>query len=78
MLDHAISVTSAERGLLLEADNDGVLKVRLARGSGGTTLAAESITPSQTALRQGSEHARRCNHRRFEPLPILNLKSGKA
>jgi serine phosphatase RsbU (regulator of sigma subunit) len=52
MLDHAISVTNAERGLLLEADNEGVLKVRLARGSGGTTLAAESIAPSQTALRQ--------------------------
>jgi serine phosphatase RsbU (regulator of sigma subunit) len=52
MLDHAISVTNAERGLLLEADDEGVLKVRLARGSGGTTLAAESITPSQTALRQ--------------------------
>jgi sigma-B regulation protein RsbU (phosphoserine phosphatase) len=52
MLDHAISVTSAERGLLLEADDEGVLKVRLARGSGGTTLAPESIAPSQTALRQ--------------------------
>ncbi len=52
MLDHAMSVTNAERGLLLEADDEGVLKVRLARGSGGTTLAPESIAPSQTALRQ--------------------------
>ena len=52
MLDHAMSVTNAERGLLLEADDDGVLTVRLARGSGGTALAAESIAPSQTALRQ--------------------------
>ena len=52
MLDHAISVTNAERGLLLEADDEGVLKVRLARGSGGTALAPESIAPSQTALRQ--------------------------
>ncbi len=47
-----MSVTHAERGLLLEADDEGVLKVRLARGSGGTTLAPESIAPSQTALRQ--------------------------
>jgi serine phosphatase RsbU (regulator of sigma subunit) len=52
MLDHAMSVTSAERGLLLEADDDGVLTVRLARGSGSTVLPAESIAPSQTALRQ--------------------------
>jgi len=52
MLDHAMSVTHAERGLLLEADDADVLKVRLARGSGGKTLAAESIAPSQTALRR--------------------------
>jgi serine phosphatase RsbU (regulator of sigma subunit) len=52
MLDHAMSVTNAERGLLLEADNEDVLTVRLARGSGGTTLPPESIAPSQTALRQ--------------------------
>jgi len=52
MLDHAMSVTNAARGLLLEADDEGTLKVRLARGSGGKTLAAESIAPSQTALRQ--------------------------
>jgi len=57
MLDHAMSVTSAERGLLLEADDEGVLKVRLARHSGGKTLSAESIVPSQTALRQAvSKH----------------------
>jgi len=40
MLDHAMSVTNAERGLLLEADDDGALTVRLARGSGGIALAA--------------------------------------
>jgi sigma-B regulation protein RsbU (phosphoserine phosphatase) len=52
MLDHAMSVTHAERGLLLEANDEGALTVRLARGSGGTALPAESIAPSQTALRQ--------------------------
>jgi sigma-B regulation protein RsbU (phosphoserine phosphatase) len=52
MLDHAMSVTHAERGLLLEADDEGALTVRLARGSGGTVLPPESIAPSQTALKQ--------------------------
>src|SRR6266436_3014937 len=31
MLDHAVSVTDADRGLLLEADAGGALKVKLAR-----------------------------------------------
>jgi phosphoserine phosphatase RsbU/P len=50
MLDHAISVTDADRGLLLEADEKGTLKVRLARRSGGMRLPPESLTPSQTAI----------------------------
>ncbi len=55
MLDHAISVTDADRGILLEPDGSGALRVRLARRSGGQRLPPESITPSQTALRQGVE-----------------------
>jgi sigma-B regulation protein RsbU (phosphoserine phosphatase) len=50
MLDHAVSVTDADRGLLLEVDSTGVLKVRLARRSGGMRLPPESLTPSQTAI----------------------------
>jgi phosphoserine phosphatase RsbU/P len=50
MLDHAVSVTDADRGLLLEADDKGVLKVRLARRSGGMRLPPESLSPSQTAI----------------------------
>ena len=50
MLDHAVSVTDADRGLLLEADAKGALHVRLARRSGGVRLAPESIAPSQTAI----------------------------
>ena len=50
MLDHAISVMDADRGLLLEADNKGALHVRLARRSGGVRLPPESLTPSQTAI----------------------------
>src|SRR5882757_8472406 len=50
MLDHAISVMDADRGVLLEADHKGALQVRLARRSGGLRLPPESIAPSQTAI----------------------------
>src|SRR6266436_7087489 len=50
MLDHAVSVTDADRGMLLEADSTGALKVRLARRTGGLRLPPESISPSQTAI----------------------------
>jgi serine phosphatase RsbU (regulator of sigma subunit) len=52
MLDHAISLTHADRGVLLEPDPQGVLKVRLARSSHKHDLPPEGIAPSQTALRQ--------------------------
>lgn len=54
MVDHAITVTEAERGLLLEADPagaSGALRMRLARGSRGLAIPLESFAPSQTALR---------------------------
>ena len=51
MLDHAVSVTDADRGLLLESDATGTLKVKLARRSGGLRLPPESLTPSQTAIK---------------------------
>lgn len=50
MLDQAVSLTDADRGLLLEADPAGALKVKLARRSGGLRLPPESLTPSQTAI----------------------------
>ena len=50
MLDYAVSVTDADRGLLLETDAGGALKVKLARRSGGLRLPPESLTPSQTAI----------------------------
>ncbi len=57
MLDHAIAITHADRGLLLEPGSfasppSDAYKARLARGSGGQELTPESITPSHTALRQ--------------------------
>jgi len=50
MLDHAISVMDADRGLLLESDEKAALHVRLARRSGGLRLPPESLAPSQTAI----------------------------
>jgi sigma-B regulation protein RsbU (phosphoserine phosphatase) len=58
MIDHAVAVTDADRGLLEEAVAvDGPaeriserLRVRLARRSGGQRLPPESMTPSQTAI----------------------------
>jgi sigma-B regulation protein RsbU (phosphoserine phosphatase) len=50
MLDHAVSVTDADRGLLVEADVGGALKVKLARRSGALRLPPESVAPSQTAI----------------------------
>jgi len=58
MLDHAVSVTDADRGLLLERDSADGLKVKLARRNGALRLPPESVTPSKTAiqlaLKQGS------------------------
>ena len=51
MLDHAISITHADRGLLLEPDSGGTLQPRLARSSAGANLASDSVSASQTALR---------------------------
>jgi phosphoserine phosphatase RsbU/P len=50
MLDYAVTLTDADRGLLLEADGGEKLKVRLARRSGGVRMPPESMTPSQTAI----------------------------
>jgi sigma-B regulation protein RsbU (phosphoserine phosphatase) len=55
MLDHAVAITDADRGFLLEAQPAGALGVRLARGRGGTRLSTNEAAPSQTALRQAIE-----------------------
>ena len=52
MLDHAISITHADRGLLIEPDATGAMRVHLARGSNGDRLAVETLSPSQTAIHQ--------------------------
>jgi serine phosphatase RsbU (regulator of sigma subunit) len=50
MLDQLVSIIDADRGLLLEPDANGTLKVHLARRSGRLRLPPESMTPSQTAI----------------------------
>jgi serine phosphatase RsbU (regulator of sigma subunit) len=52
MLDHAINITHADRGLLIERDAEGALHVRLAQGNKGDRLPLESLNPSQTAINQ--------------------------
>jgi serine phosphatase RsbU (regulator of sigma subunit) len=52
MLDHAISITHADRGLLIEPDASGVMRVHLARNNKGDNLAIETINPSQTVVNQ--------------------------
>jgi phosphoserine phosphatase RsbU/P len=52
MVQHAVAITHADRGLLMEPDEGGSLKVRLALDGKGGVLPPESFTPSQTALRQ--------------------------
>lgn len=52
MLDHAISITRADRGLLLEPNAEGTLRVRLARSNRGESLPPETLSPSQTAVNQ--------------------------
>jgi phosphoserine phosphatase RsbU/P len=51
MLDHAMAVTDAERGLLLEADQNGSIRMRLARGHKRVPIPLEGFSPSQTAIR---------------------------
>jgi sigma-B regulation protein RsbU (phosphoserine phosphatase) len=50
MLDHAIVITHADRGMLLEPDTSGVLQVKIARGRSGESLAPATMNPSRSVL----------------------------
>jgi len=50
MLDHAIVITDADRGMLLEPDASGVLQVKIARGRDGESLIPEAMKPSRSVL----------------------------
>ena len=55
MLDHAIAITRADRGMLLEPNASGVLQVKVARGREHETLGQETVNPSHTVIRQAIE-----------------------
>jgi phosphoserine phosphatase RsbU/P len=55
MLDHAIAITRADRGMLLEPDASGALQVKVARNRAHETLGQETVNPSHTVLRQAIE-----------------------
>ena len=55
MLDHAIVITKADRGMLLEPDANGILQVKLARGKDGEALAPEDMNPSRSVLNSAIE-----------------------
>jgi serine phosphatase RsbU (regulator of sigma subunit) len=55
MLDHAIVITNADRGMLFEPDAAGVLQVKVARGRDGESLAPERLYPSRSILGQAIE-----------------------
>jgi serine phosphatase RsbU (regulator of sigma subunit) len=50
MLDRAIAITHADRGLLMEAEKSGSLRNRLARRTDDASIAPQAFLPSQTAL----------------------------
>jgi serine phosphatase RsbU (regulator of sigma subunit)/pSer/pThr/pTyr-binding forkhead associated (FHA) protein len=50
MVDRAIAVTEADRGVLLEADADEALLPMVVRRRGGFNLPPTSVSPSQTAI----------------------------
>jgi len=58
MVDHAVSLTGADRGLLVERGADNVMRVRLARQRGGKALATEGLEPTQTAIRYALQQKR--------------------
>jgi len=55
MLDHAISLTRADRAMLLEPDGAGTLQVKVARGREQKSLEPEAMNPSRTVLGQAIE-----------------------
>jgi hypothetical protein len=58
MVDYALALTDADRGVLLEPDAQGKLQPRVARQRGSRTLSREGVVPSQTAIRQSLEQRR--------------------
>lgn len=58
MVDRALAITEADRGLLLEADAQGRLRPLFARQRAGRPFPAASVKPSQTAIAQALDRRR--------------------
>jgi len=50
MFDHAVAITHADHGMLLEPDASGVLQVKVTRGRDGESLSPEAMNPSRSVL----------------------------
>jgi sigma-B regulation protein RsbU (phosphoserine phosphatase) len=55
MLDQAVAITRADRGMLLEPDTADVLQVKVARGREGESLAPEAMNPSRSVIGKAIE-----------------------
>ncbi len=78
MVDHAIVVTDADRGLLLEPNPPSGLRVRLARQRGGRSLPVEGLEPSQTAIRSAVEQKHGVVTEDVEKAADLNLQAAQS
>lgn len=58
VVDLAIDVTGAERGMLILLRADGTLDTRVARGAGGKALAKDGMKASETLVRQVLEQGK--------------------
>jgi phosphoserine phosphatase RsbU/P len=54
LVDSAVQLASAERGLLFLTDEEGKLRLRLARGRGGTYLASDAVEYSHSVVERVS------------------------
>jgi len=58
MVDQAINLTDADRGLLLVPGDDGTLKVSVAQQRGGARVSGAAVEPSKTAINAAMEQRR--------------------
>ena len=58
MVDRAIIITEADRGLLLASDAEGNRKPVVARSRGGFNLPVKSLSPSETAIKHALRERR--------------------
>jgi serine phosphatase RsbU (regulator of sigma subunit) len=58
MVDQAINLTDADRGLLLVPGDDGNLRTQVAQQRGGVRVAGNAVEPSKTAINAAMEQKR--------------------